>query len=68
MQRDPLPCVLCSRFHRRDDAPPGQGYCEGYERMRRHDDTNEACPLLSRAKDEAARRKWAERQNEKEKN
>ena len=62
MNRLPSTCVLCSRFHRRDDAPPGHGYCEGYERMRRHDDTNEACPLWNRARDEAARRKWAERQ------
>jgi hypothetical protein len=62
MNRPPSPCVLCQRFHRRDDAPPGHGYCDGYERMRRHDDSNEACPLWNRAKDEAARRKWAERQ------
>ena len=62
MNRDPLPCVLCQRFHRQTEAPPGHGYCEGYERMRRHDDTNEACPLWNRARDEAARRKWADRQ------
>jgi len=62
MNRDPLPCVLCQRFRRQADAPPGHGYCDGYERMRRHDDSNEACPLWIRAKDEATRRKWAERQ------
>jgi hypothetical protein len=54
--RDPLPCALCQRFD------TSRSYCEGYERMRRHDDTNEACPLWNRARDEAARRKWAERQ------
>lgn len=62
MQREPLPCVLCQRFHRQAEAPPGHGYCDGYERTRRHDDTNEACVLWNRARDEAARRKWAERQ------
>jgi hypothetical protein len=67
MNRAPSSCVLCQHFHRRDDAPPGHGYCEGYERTRRHDDTNEACPLWNRAKDEAKRKAWAERQT-KEKN
>lgn len=62
MNRPPSPCVLCQRFHRQDDAPPGHGYCNGYERMRRHDDTNEACPLFNRAKDEAKRKRWAEQQ------
>jgi len=61
-QRPISPCYLCRRFRRRDDAPPGHGYCDGYERMQRYDDTNEACPLWNRARDEAARRKWAERQ------
>jgi hypothetical protein len=56
MNRDTEPCYLCRRFD------TSRSYCEGYERMRRHDDTNEACPLWIRAKDEAARRKWAERQ------
>jgi len=56
MNRPPSPCVLCSRFD------TSRSYCEGYERMRRHDDTNEACVLWNRARDEAARRKWAERQ------
>jgi len=56
MNRDPLPCYLCRRFD------TGKGYCNGYERMRRHDASNEACVLWNRARDEAARRKWAERQ------
>jgi len=61
MHRDPLPCVLCRRFD------TSRSYCDGYEQMRRHDDSNEACPLWIRARDEPARRKWAERQT-KEKN
>ena len=62
MNRDPLPCVLCQRFHRQADAPPAHGYCDGYERMRRHDNSNEACVLWQEATDKAQRRKWAERQ------
>ena len=62
MNRDPSPCLLCTRFHRHADAPPAHGYCEGYERFRRHDDTNEACPLWNLAKDEHRRRAWAEQQ------
>ena len=62
MNRPPSPCVLCSRFHRQADAQPVHGMCTGYERMRRHDDTNEACVLFNRAKDEAQRRAWAEQQ------
>jgi hypothetical protein len=46
MNRPPSPCVLCSRFHRQDDAPAGYGMCSGYDKLRRHDDTNEACPLF----------------------
>jgi hypothetical protein len=57
MNRDPLPCVLCQRFHRQADAPPGHGYCDGYERMQRHDDSNEACVLWQEATDKAQRRK-----------
>ena len=64
MNRQPVSCVLCARFHRQADAPPGHGMCTGYERMRRHDDTNEACPLWSRAKEEAQRKRWAEQQDE----
>ena len=67
MNRAPVPCVLCTRFHRHADAPLGQGYCEGRETFRRHDDTNEACPLFNRARNEAERRAWAEQQP-KEKN
>jgi hypothetical protein len=62
MNRPPVPCVLCSRFHRKDDAPPAHGYCEGFEKFRRHDDTNEACVLFNHAKDEARRKAWAEQQ------
>jgi hypothetical protein len=65
--RPTAPCVLCTYFHRHAEAPPAHGYCEGYERMRRHDDTNEACPLWNRAEDEQRRRAWAEQQP-KEKN
>ena len=64
MNRAPEPCVLCARFHRQDDAPPAHGYCDGYERMRRHDETNEACVLWIRARDEAKRKAWAEQQKE----
>lgn len=64
MNRSPVPCVQCTRFHRKPEAPPAHGYCEGYERFRRHDDTNEACPLFKQAKDEAQRRAWAEQQHE----
>lgn len=56
MNRPPSPCYLCRRFD------TSRSYCEGYERMRRHDDSNEACVLWNRARDEAARRKWAELQ------
>jgi hypothetical protein len=56
MSRDPLPCFLCRRFD------TSRSYCDGYERILRYDDTNEACVLWNRALDEAARRKWAERQ------
>jgi hypothetical protein len=62
MSRDSLPCYLCTRFHRQDDVPAGHGMCSGYERIRRHDGTNEACPLWNRAKDEAQRKRWAEQQ------
>jgi hypothetical protein len=65
MNRSPIPCHLCQRFTVTGrNAPQGHGYCDGYETFRRHDDTNEACPLFSRAKDEAKRRAWAERQKE----
>jgi hypothetical protein len=38
MNREPAPCSTCARF--RKDR------CEGYEKPRRADDTNEACPLF----------------------
>jgi hypothetical protein len=60
--RPSQPCVLCTRFHRHAKAQPGHGYCEGYEKFRRHDDTNAACVLFNRAKDEQRRRAWAEQQ------
>jgi hypothetical protein len=62
MKRPADPCHLCTRFHRHADAPPAHGYCEGKEVFRRHDDTNEACVLWNRAKDEAKRRAWAAQQ------
>ena len=37
--------------------------CTGYEKLRRHDDTNEACPLWREATDKAQRRVWAEQQH-----
>lgn len=44
-------CPLCQRFTVTGrNAPQGHGYCDGYETFRRHDDTNEACPLWNRAK------------------
>lgn len=64
MNRPPSPCYLCSRFHRQDDAPAGYGMCTGYDKLRRHDDSNEACPLFNRAKDEVQRKRWAEQQDE----
>lgn len=64
MNRPVDPCYLCSKFRRHEEAPPGHGYCEGYEKVRRHDDDNRACPLWLRAKDEARRRRWAEQQKE----
>lgn len=46
MNRAPTPCPMCARFTVTGrNAPEGHGYCEGYEKFRRHDDTNEACPL-----------------------
>lgn len=62
MNRPPSPCVLCSRFHRQDDAPAGQGMCAGYEKLRRHDDSNEACPLWREATDRQERMAWATQQ------
>jgi hypothetical protein len=62
MSRPPSPCYLCSRFSCYRDEPPPHGYCEGYEKIRRHDDTNEGCPLWNLAKDEAQRKRWAEQQ------
>jgi hypothetical protein len=62
MNRPPQSCPMCQRFHRQANAQPGYGYCSGYERMRRHDDTNEACPLWNEAKNRAERRAWAEQQ------
>lgn len=62
MNRPPSPCLLCARFHRQADAPPAHGYCEGYERFRRHDDTNEACPLWREAANRQERRAWAQTQ------
>lgn len=64
MNRPPSPCVLCSRFHRQDNAPPGHGMCTGFDKLRRHDDTNEACVLFNPAKDEAQRKRWAGQQQE----
>ena len=64
MNRPPSPCVLCQRFHRQDDVPAGHGMCTGYERIRRHDDTNETCPLWREATDKAQRRAWTEQQKE----
>jgi hypothetical protein len=61
-RRQSQPCVLCTRFHRHAEAQPGHGYCEGYERFRRHDGTNEACPLWKEASDKAQRKAWAEQQ------
>lgn len=69
MNRPPQPCVMCTRFHRQADAPPAHGYCEGKEVFRRHDDTNEACPLWREAANRQERKAWAEQQqNVKEKN
>jgi hypothetical protein len=62
MNREPQPCHMCQRFRRQANAQPGQGYCSGYERMRRHDETNEACVLWNEAKNRAERRAWAEQQ------
>jgi hypothetical protein len=62
MNRPPAPCVLCTCFHRHAEAQPGQGYCEGKEVFRRHDETNEACVLWKEATDKAKRRAWAEQQ------
>jgi hypothetical protein len=36
--------------------------CTGYDKLRRRDDTNEACPLWREATDKAQRRAWAEQQ------
>jgi hypothetical protein len=38
MNREPALCSTCTRF--RDDR------CDGYEKPRRAEDTNEACPLF----------------------
>lgn len=70
MNREPKPCRACARFIpdaqlRKDEDGPG--YCEGYEKLRRHDETNEACVLFNRAKDEAKRRAWAEQQKHNKK-
>lgn len=48
MNRQPAPCSACARFR------PGEtdGTCTGYEKPRRADDTNEACPLWSERKAE----------------
>lgn len=62
MNRSPVPCALCARFAVKRSTPPGHGHCDGWEKLRRHDDTNEACPLWNRAKDEQRRRTWAEQQ------
>lgn len=59
MSRPPAPCSACARFV---PTEAGTGQCTGYEKPRQADDTNEACPLFKRAKDEAQHRAWAEKQ------
>lgn len=56
------PCYLCARFARQPDAQPGYGMCHGFDKPRRYDDTNAACVLWNRARDEARRREWAGQQ------
>jgi hypothetical protein len=48
--RQPEPCSACARFR------PGEtdGTCTGYDKLRRHDDTNEACVLFLAKKAGAA--------------
>lgn len=65
MNRAPTPCPMCTRFTVTGrNAPKGHGYCDGFEKFRRHDDTNEACVLFKPARDEARRMAWAEQQQE----
>jgi hypothetical protein len=60
--RPPEHCVLCDCFRIRKSTPPGHGQCTGYDKLRRHDDTNEACPLWKEAANRQERRAWAEQQ------
>lgn len=62
MNRPPDPCHLCARFQFARYAKPEYAYCEGFEIPRRYDETNAACPLWNRAKNERERRDWASKQ------
>jgi hypothetical protein len=63
------PCYLCRRFTVTGrNAPPAHGYCDGWEKFRRYDETNAACPLWNRARDEAKRKRWAGQQEQLKEN
>lgn len=59
------PCHLCSKFSvSGTGAPPAHGHCEGFEVFRRYEETNAACVLWTRARNEAQRKRWAEQQEQ----
>lgn len=62
------PCHLCDRFRIKKTSAPGYGTCHGFDMQRRYDDTNAACVLWNRARDEARRREWAGRQTTQQEN
>ncbi|WP_292041492.1 hypothetical protein [Massilia sp. UBA6681] len=61
------PCVMCSKFSivgRSEEAAQGRGYCAGFDKVAAWDD--QPCVLFLRARDEAPRRAFAEKHQQKE--
>lgn len=66
MTREHDPCVMCRRFSivgRSEEASQGRGFCDGYEKTVAWND--QPCVLFLRARDEAPRRAFAEKHNNK---